>query len=286
MQKGGVSSAPVLDFGRYLGTPLQRVEVAGLVLTESTYAPGARLPSHLHRHAGFRLTLEGGFMDVVEGRARECTARSVAFHAPGLEHAQRIRGVRTRTFNIDFSEASWRSRSALVAGLDPRVDLASARLVALTARVYQEFRRADDVAGLAIEGLTLELLAEAVRASAPVRDVGGPPAWLGRVRELLDAVRGPPPTLAALAREAGVSPQRLGRAFRQAYRCSPAEYLRRSRMERAGRALRETERPLGDIALDAGYCDQSHLTREFRRRLHLTPAEYRRLAGRASGSTR
>lgn len=286
MQKGRVTSAPVLDFGRYLGTPLQRVEVAGLVLTESTYAPGVRLPSHRHRHAGFRLTLEGGFTDVVEGRARECVARSVAFQAPGLEHAQRIRDVRTRTFNIDFSEASWRSRSALVEGLDPRVDLASVRLAALGARVYQEFRRADDVAALAIEGLTLELLAEAVRASAPVRDAGGPPAWLGRVRELLDAVRGPPPTLAALAREAGVSPQRLGRAFRQAFRCSPAEYLRRTRLERAGRALRETERPLGDIALDAGYCDQSHLTREFRRRLHLTPAEYRRLAGRASGSTR
>nr|WP_257979526.1 hypothetical protein [Corallococcus exiguus] len=37
--------------------------------------------------------------------------------------------------------------------------------------------------------------------------------------------------------------------------------------------------------MEAGYCDQSHLTREFRR-LHVTPAEYRRLAGRASGSTR
>ncbi|MBZ4373688.1 AraC family transcriptional regulator [Corallococcus sp. AS-1-6] len=281
-----MTSAPVLDFGRYLGTPLQRVEVAGLVLTESTYAPGVRLPSHGHRHAGFRLTLEGGFTDVVEGRARECTARSVAFQAPGLEHAQRIRDVRTRTFNIDFSEACWRSRSALAGRLDPRVDLSSARLVALAARVYQEFRSADDVAALAIEGLTLELLAEAVRASAPVREAGGPPAWLGRVRELLDAARGPPPTLAALAREAGVSPQRLGRAFRQAWRCSPAEYLRQVRLERAGRALRETQRPLGDIALDAGYCDQSHLTREFRRRLHLTPAEYRRLVGRASGSTR
>ncbi|MFB1481687.1 helix-turn-helix domain-containing protein [Corallococcus sp. RDP092CA] len=277
------SSAPVLDLGRYLGTPLQRVEVAGLVLTESTYAPGARLPSHQHRHAGFRLTLEGGFTDVVEGRARECPARSVAFQAPGLEHAQRIRDVRTRTFNIDFSDASWRSRSALAVGLDPREDLTSARLSALGARVYQEFRCADDVAALAIEGLTLELLAEAVRASA--RDSGVPP-WLGRVRELLDAVRGPPPTLAALAREAGVGPMRLGRAFRKAWRCSPAEYLRRSRLERASRALRETERPLGDIALEAGYCDQSHLTREFRRRLHVTPAEYRRLAGRASGSTR
>ncbi|WP_223637855.1 helix-turn-helix transcriptional regulator [Corallococcus sp. EGB] len=278
-------SARVLDLGRYLGTPLQRVEVAGLVLTESTYAPGVRLPSHQDRHAGFRLTLEGGFTDVVEGRARECPARSVAFQAPGLEHAQRIRDVRTRTFNIDFSEESWRSRSALASGLDPRVDLTSARLSALGARVYQEFRRADDVAALAIEGLTLELLAEAVRASAPPRESGVPP-WLGRARELLDAVRGPPPTLAALAREVGVSPLRLGRAFRQAWRCSPAEYLRRSRLERASRALRETQQPLGDIALEAGYCDQSHLTREFRRRLHVTPAEYRRMAGRASGSTR
>nr|WP_205694905.1 hypothetical protein [Corallococcus coralloides] len=86
------------------------------MLTESTYAPGVRL------------TLEGGFMDVVEGRARECPARSVAFQAPGLEHAQRIRDVRTRTSNIDFSEASWRSRSALAGRLDPRVDLTSARL--------------------------------------------------------------------------------------------------------------------------------------------------------------
>ncbi|MBN8233275.1 helix-turn-helix transcriptional regulator [Corallococcus macrosporus] len=281
--KGGVAPAPVLDFGRYLGTPLHRVEVAGLVLTESTYAPGVLLSSHRHLHAGFRLTLEGGFTDVVEGRARECAARSVAFQAPGLEHAQHMRDVRTRTFNIDFSEASWRSRGALAAGLDPRVDLASVRVAALGARVYQEFRRADDVAALAIEGLSLELLAEAVRASAPVKG-SAPAPWLVRVRELLDAVRGPPPTLAALAREAGVSPLRLGRAFRQAYRCSPAEYLRRSRLERAGRALRETARPLGDIALDAGYCDQSHLTREFRRHLHLTPAEYRRLAGRASGS--
>ncbi|MFP2897461.1 DUF2252 family protein [Corallococcus sp. 4LFB] len=84
----------------------------------------------------------------------------VAFQAPGLEHAQLIRGVRTRTFNLDFSEASWRTRGALVAGLDPRVDLASVRVATLGARVYQEFRRADDVAALAIEGLSLELLAD------------------------------------------------------------------------------------------------------------------------------
>lgn len=271
-----MSSAPVLGFGRYLGTPLQRLEVAGLVLTESTYAPGAILAPHRHRHAGFRLTLEGGFTDVMEGRARECPPRSVAFQAPEVAHEQRFAGRRTRTFNIDFSESVWRSRYALVSRLDSRMELTSARMSALSTRLYREFHRGDDVAALAIEGLVLELLAEAVRATTPPK-TSAPPAWLTRVQELLGAVRGPPPTLAQLAREAGVSPTQLGRGFRQFFQCTPADHLRRSRLERASRALRETEHPLSDIALEAGYCDQSHMTREFSRRLHLTPAEYRRL---------
>lgn len=281
MHRGFVSSAPVLGFGRYLGTPLQRLEVSGLVLTESTYPPDVVLPRHRHRHAGFRLTLEGGFTDVLEGRARECPPRSVAFQAPEVAHEQRIAGRLTRTFNVDFSESVWRSRYPLVSRLDSRMALASARLSTLTARLYQEFRRGDDVAALAIEGLALELLAEAVRAATPPK-ASAPPAWLARVRELLDAVRGPPPTLAQLAREAGVSPTQLSRGFRQFFQCTPGDHLRRSRLERASRALRETAHPLSDIALEAGYCDQSHMTREFSRRLHLTPAEYRRLlAGRS-----
>ncbi|QSQ17902.1 helix-turn-helix transcriptional regulator [Myxococcus landrumensis] len=271
-----MSSAPVLGFGRYLGTPLQRLEVAGLVLTESIYPPGALLALHRHRHAGFRLTLEGGFTEVLEGRARECPPRSVVFQAPEVAHEQRITGRRTRTFNVDFSEAVWRSRYPLLSRLDSQMELTSARMSTLSARLYQEFHRGDDVAALAIEGLVLELLAEAVRATTPTK-ASAPPAWLARVRELLDEVQGSPPTLAQLAREAGVSPTQLGRGFRQFFRCTPADHLRRARLERASRALRETARSLSDIALEAGYCDQSHMTREFSRRLRLTPAEYRRL---------
>ncbi|MBJ6765999.1 helix-turn-helix transcriptional regulator [Myxococcaceae bacterium JPH2] len=271
-----MSSAPVLGFGRYLGTPLQRLEVAGLVLTESIYPPGVVLARHRHQHAGFRLTLEGGFTDVLEGRARECPPRSVAFQAPEVAHEQRIAGRRTRTFNIDFSESLWRSRYPLVSRLDSRMELTSARMSTLSARLYQEFHRGDDVAALAIEGLALELLAEALRATTPPKE-SAPPVWLARVKERLDAVRGPPPTLAQLAREAGVSPTQLGRGFRQFFQCTPADHLRRSRLERASRALRETKHPLSDIAQEAGYCDQSHMTREFSRRLRLSPAEYRRL---------
>jgi AraC family transcriptional regulator len=43
----------------------------------------------------------------------------------------------------------------------------------------------------------------------------------------------------------------------------------------AARWLRATDRPLGQIALICGFYDQSHFTRAFRARFHLTPSAYR-----------
>ncbi|MCI0573412.1 MAG: AraC family transcriptional regulator [Myxococcaceae bacterium] len=270
-------STPLLDFGRYLGIPVLRVEQGGLVLTESTYAPGTVLPLHRHRNAGFRLTMEGGFTDLLEGRARERGPQAVDFHGPEEAHSQKIADRFTRTFNIDFSESAWQARQPLVNRLSGGMELPSGVLAPLTVRIYQEFRRNDDMSPLAIEGLSLEVIAEALRSSS---SMGEPslPTWLRRVRELLEEVRIPPPTLSDLAREAGVSPLRLGRVFRQHFRCSPAEYLRRARLERACRALRETLLPLSEVAMDAGYCDQSHMNRELTRHLRMTPVQYRQKA--------
>jgi AraC family transcriptional regulator len=58
------------------------------------------------------------------------------------------------------------------------------------------------------------------------------------------------------------------------------EYLRRLRVEYTGRELSGSNRPLVDIGLDAGFSDQSHFTRTFKRVTGLTPAAYRSLHGR------
>jgi len=44
------------------------------------------------------------------------------------------------------------------------------------------------------------------------------------------------------------------------------------------RKLAAGGQPIGDIALDAGFCDQAHFTRAFREFTGTTPAEYRRQA--------
>jgi AraC family transcriptional regulator len=79
-----------------------------------------------------------------------------------------------------------------------------------------------------------------------------------------------------VATEVGVHPVHLARVFRNAWGCSPAELLRWRRVDRAADMLRRSDRPCAQIAADAGFVDQSHMTRAFRAAYAVTPGIYRR----------
>jgi AraC family transcriptional regulator len=84
-------------------------------------------------------------------------------------------------------------------------------------------------------------------------------------------------SLAELAAAASVSADHLARAFRRHQGCTVGEYVRRLRVELACRLLAESEEPLAQVALAAGFSDQSHFTKVFRRRMGTTPAAFRKL---------
>ncbi|HEY5760930.1 MAG TPA: AraC family transcriptional regulator [Steroidobacter sp.] len=87
-------------------------------------------------------------------------------------------------------------------------------------------------------------------------------------------------TLDDLARQAGVSRFHFARLFRVSTGDSPMAYLLKSRIERAKQMLLQDDRPVCEIAAALGFCDQSHLTRTFRRLTGLTPREFARLNAR------
>jgi AraC-like DNA-binding protein len=78
-----------------------------------------------------------------------------------------------------------------------------------------------------------------------------------------------------LAAETGVSRYTLIRSFKRAFGLSPEDVRRQLRIERS-RVLLAGSAALADIAAAAGFADQSHMTREFRRLLGISPAAYRR----------
>jgi AraC-like DNA-binding protein len=74
--------------------------------------------------------------------------------------------------------------------------------------------------------------------------------------------------------DTGLSHRRFLTLFRQAVGLAPKRYCRVLRFQRALAGVVAGE-PLGAIAIDAGYSDQAHLTREFRELAGLSPGAYR-----------
>lgn len=74
----------------------------------------------------------------------------------------------------------------------------------------------------------------------------------------------------------GVSPRTLQRLALQYVGLSPAEMIRRRRLQEAAQRVRSDPTvSLAEVAAEFGYADQAHLTNEFRQRLGFTPATYR-----------
>lgn len=96
-----------------------------------------------------------------------------------------------------------------------------------------------------------------------------------RLRELLDQRVPGALTLDEAARRLGANPAHLVRAFTGAYGMPPHLYLTGRRVDLARRLLLAGQRP-ADVAVAAGFYDQSHLTRTFRRVLGTSPARYAR----------
>lgn len=85
------------------------------------------------------------------------------------------------------------------------------------------------------------------------------------------------PTIAELARIAGMSIYQLDRRMKRVFGLTTGQWVLKTRISYASRVLVETDMPIADIALEAGYADQSAFTRQFRRSTGLSPSEYRRV---------
>ena len=79
-----------------------------------------------------------------------------------------------------------------------------------------------------------------------------------------------------MARASGLSVSRLHALFREERDCTPHDWLLECRLRLACEWLRATGRPVAEIALGAGFSEQSALTRAMRRTMDTTPAAYRR----------
>jgi len=248
--------------------------VGGLVLAEVAYEPGQRVHRHIHPHARFVLLLSGGLTEIRGEEANTYGPSTLLFRRADEPHSYLVSRSGATCLVVDV-EREWYARARQHAPVLARsAAFRSGFVVHLAHRLHGEFRLRDEVSRLAIESIALGILAEASRRAA--RAIERPtPAWVQQARTLVEQHFAKPLPLAAVARSVGVHPVHLARTFRRFYRTTFGGYVRQVRVEFARGALASTAASLSDIAAAAGFCDQSHFSRQFKQYTGVTPAEYR-----------
>jgi AraC family transcriptional regulator len=240
--------------------------LAGAKAVRVVHPGGQGIEEHRHDWPSLTLYVLGGCAELYEGGAATLRGPSAVLHPAGRPHADRIDDSGLETVSIQFDPAWLR-----MAGHDVRLDRsrcwAGGPVAAEARRLATAWRQPD---------LPERALADATGAFVRFALTQGdelPPAWLDRVVRSLEAET--PPATAALAQRLDLHPAWLARAYRAATGEGLQETVRRKRVQAAVDGLRRTESGLAQIALAAGFCDQSHMNRGFQAVLGRTPLQVR-----------
>jgi len=118
------------------------------------------------------------------------------------------------------------------------------------------------------------------RRSNSLQLTGGmPAARLNRVLDFINQNSAQDLRLWELAALAGMSPHYFCELFKASTGLTAYQYVLQCRIEHAKRCLRNPELSVGDAGVAAGFADQSHFTKVFRRKVGVTPMKYRSQAG-------
>jgi AraC family transcriptional regulator len=271
-------TAPI-GIGKFVGAPVRARTFEGVSVAENAYAADLCVAAHAHDAPLLSLVLQGHATEIVGGRTRELGTQSLLY-TPSYEiHGHRFL-TPSRWLNIQVS-TEWFARVGAGARLLPRASqlVRGGSSVNWASRLGAELREPDGVSEFAIEGALLLLLTDLSRL--PVPGERRRPRWLHVVEDAIEASVAAPPSVGDLAALAGVHTSHLLRTFRRHHGSTVANYVRRRRIERARAEVATSKRPLSMIALDAGFSDQSHFTRVFRKTFGETPGQYlRSLRGR------
>ena len=167
--------------------------------------------------------------------------------------------------------------------VEPQIAVRDEQLSHMAMSLLYELKAENVVGRLYADSVASSLAIQLVRRYSVLKDVairkgGMAPNKLRRALEFisnkLEQQQGI--ALEVVAQEVGMSRYHFSRVFKESMGLSPINYIVRQRIERAKKLLAETDLPIADIALQAGFSGQSHFTTFFRKLVGLTPRSFRR----------
>ena len=261
-----------------LGSSRSRcVDVDGFRVSQVRFPPLLKLPLHAHDRATVAVILRGSFDGLMRTTSHPCPVATLLTEPAGELHGNRFERSGAEVLTVQPDPARAELLEPLSGVLGEVNHIRDRSIAAVASRAAGEVVAPDDVAPLAVEGLILEMLALTARgrAASGVGVEHRRPGWLEDARSLLHDRQLQPVRVGEVATAVGVHPVHLARVFRAHYGMPVGAYVRSLRLNWAAERLADSQDPITRIALQAGFYDQSHFTRVFKRQFGCTPLAYR-----------
>lgn len=258
--------------GKYYGTEDLEVSLGEIIMTQYDYTIHTT-PWHYHENPYFMFVLDGNMVDCNKRVKTLLPTGSLMFNNWQEEHYGVRHSDLATGFHLEF-EKKWFQQHGIDLDIFEGSQLIENPQVHLPfAKLYHEFRMADDFSSLSIELLLLQICD--VLAANRRNQMEGIPDWIGKLEEILhfDTTD---PSLKYLSEQLGVHPVHISRATPKYFSVTLGEYIRQLKIKRALPLLLNSDQLLTEVAYEAGFADQSHFNYTFRRYFGITPGRFRK----------
>jgi AraC-like DNA-binding protein len=263
-------------------TPRQEISawrppVAGVVEVFHAHFTEHAYPMHVHDAWTLLIVDDGAVRYDLDRYQRGTPSDTVSLLPPQVPHngsPASPHGFRKRVLYLDMTQLDKSFIGPAVDGpdlTDPVLRRRVGQLHTVLANPGDEFEAESRLA------LIGERLREHLRPRLAFGSPGPDRGIAHRLRDLLDERLLEGITLEDAARRVHAHPTHLVRAFSGAFGIAPHQYVMSRRVDLARRLLLDGKPP-GEVATAAGFYDQSHLTRHFKRIVGITPGRYARTA--------
>ncbi len=235
----------------------------GQLLTLTSHRSDDEIPPHKHANDYLCVVLAGGFAEQEGKRWHERLCGCFFTHHAGETHHDRFGPRGAMCVNLHFPAGE---SSPSIDGMCPaRMKVTAEKLAfELAASLHEE---------LVMASLAAEIIGD-LNATVPARQNQG--KWIDR---LVQAISDEPErrwSLRELSQIADRHPIHVAQVFRAKTGISLGAFQRLRRLTNLSLALRHSKTSLAMLAAEFGYCDQSHMTAEFRAAFGSSPGRYRR----------